>query len=126
MLRTKVKLGLHTIEVEAPTIKKLIEEMSRIQDLDKTRNGEDAVLFHRDTGEYKFYGFRRQDGAELTFGQKKGPDTENNLFGYHPKNENWKGFKKYEPNGNGGGQRQPAGGGQRDEWAGEDDGPGWE
>lgn len=106
MLRTKVKLGLHTIEVEAETIKLLIEQIAKIQDLDKTRDGVPAVLFYAERGGYKFYGFRDKDGAELQFGQKREGDQKDNLFGYHPLSENWKGFKKFVPEPQNGERRQ--------------------
>lgn len=95
--RTQVQVGAHTIWVEADDPKELIKEVSYLSLLDMGAEGRtDAEFYYRKAGKYEYFGFRRGDGAELTFGQLTEPPVKHHqLFAYHPKSEGYKGYKRY-------------------------------
>lgn len=124
MLSTKVELGDLRVEIEAAGVAELIEEVQYIHELDRAREGdESARVFFREFDGYRFYGFRREDGAEITLGQHKNPASEaRRLFAYSPGSEGYRGWRVYDresgesrPVGNGaaagGKQAAPARGG---------------
>jgi hypothetical protein len=97
MLRTMVQLGTLAIEIQAPTLRELLEEVSYLQELDQAREGaQDAVPFFRDFDGYTYYGFRRPDGAEVYWGQHKQASDARKLFAYAPTSEGYRGWQRYD------------------------------
>lgn len=110
MLRATAHLGTLPVEVEAPTLQELLEEVDYIQSLDAAREASPATPFYRDDREgNKYFGFRREDGAEVMFGQHKPANATpgRRLYAYATTSEKYKGWERYDREA---GVRVPVGG----------------